>query len=141
MGPRAPQIHLGRASDSRLVSLNQEIFRLLHTFNDFLCQVLDEHSSVLVLLQLQLILRILRQQVPDVLLVNFTVGAANQKLSASVLEVDIFENAFKGSGNDTFAFRRVALSHHGVSLPASRLSVGEDGGVEALDHCFDERIR
>ncbi len=34
----------------------------------------------------------------------------------------------------------VLVAYHGVGLASAGGSVGEDGGVESVEYCFDERV-
>ena len=101
------------------------------------CQVLDEHSFLLVLLQVKLLVRILAQQISDLFIVDFHVRASYQELFldiSRVINASIY--VLEGIGNDSLVLLGLQADHS-MRLATTCLSIGEDSSIVATNDRLD----
>ena len=114
---------------------------LLYLLNALHCQngqVLHEHALLLVLLQLELGLRILPEQVADLLIVDLDVGATHEELLLQVrLVVNEAIDVREGVRYDALVLP-VLQADHSMRLTAPCLPVGKYGAIIATYDRFDQ---
>lgn len=74
----------------------------------------------------------------DLLVIDFN-ETATDKVSLCRIVLGDGYDLLEGSRNDPSGVLVLVSSHHGMSLSAPGLSVGEDGAVVSLDDVVDER--
>ncbi|KOO22595.1 hypothetical protein Ctob_003354 [Chrysochromulina tobinii] len=102
-------------------------------------EVTHVHTRVRVLLQLELVGRVLREQIADLLVVDLEVGGAHEELGIlAATRRDEIEDLLEGTRDDASQLGRIVDALHREGLAGAGLAVGEDGAVEAIDDGFDD---
>lgn len=74
----------------------------------------------------------------DLLVVYFNEGAPDEMSLGGVIFCNR-DDLGKSSGDDTFPFFRVWVSHHSMGLPAACLPIGKNGPVVAVQNIINQR--
>ena len=124
MTARRRQVHCCLARFSHGIAFLHKLFYLRSRFYDARGQVLDVDTFVGIFFQIEFVLNLLGEEIADLLVINFQVGASNQKLFTDVVGViQITEYVIKWIGNDTSLGVVALYSDHGVGLSATSLAV------------------
>ena len=89
-------------------------------------------------MELKSILRVLREQVSNFLIINFKIRSSDQELSLLRVSLNSLEDILKRSRHDTFLNGVSLLTCHGMSLTSTSLSVSEDCSVVSLQNILDD---
>ena len=95
-------------------------------------EVLDINSLVLALFEVELVVDCFREEVADLLVINFEVRTSDQKLLSYVIDIiQVAEDVIEGIGDDS-TLRMVTLdTDHRMRFTATCLPVGEYCAVVA----------
>mmetsp|Transcript_23881 Transcript_23881/g.53500 ORF Transcript_23881/g.53500 Transcript_23881/m.53500 type:complete len:305 (-) Transcript_23881:2-916(-) len=128
MRSRAFCIHQGCSDRSVSLSSKHHLLTVLVAPNNVLGEVFHVHSLLHVLLQIQLLARILAQQIAHLLVVDLQVGGPDQERHVSHA-INLLEHEGERARCDPSELRDLPHALHGVRLPGPCLSVGKDGPV------------
>ena len=87
MTARRRQVHCCLARFPHGIAFLHELFYLRSGFDDARGQVLDVDTFVGIFFQIEFVLNLLGEEIADLLVINFQVGASNQKLFTDVVGV------------------------------------------------------
>ena len=136
---RARLVHERRADRAVLLARLHHLVDLVRRLDDEAREVLHVHARVDVLLQVEPVLRVLREQVADLLVVDLEVRRAHEVLLRRLGDRDLVEDLLERVGDDAAQLGRVGVALHRVRLARARLPVRKDGRVEAVEHGLDRR--
>ena len=131
-------VHLGAGGCTVQVSNLHETLDILVAAHRLIGQVLHVYTIALGFADLEVIGRsaLGREEVLDVLVVDFEVGDVNLvRYSTVLLRVYSFKQASASSRDETRLIRR---AHHRVRLAAAGLAVGEDARVVSVEVVIQE---
>mmetsp|Transcript_39969 Transcript_39969/g.106958 ORF Transcript_39969/g.106958 Transcript_39969/m.106958 type:complete len:207 (-) Transcript_39969:126-746(-) len=131
--PRRVLVHERGPDGAVLLARVQHVLHLAHPLDDVPRQVLDVHPALGVLLEVQLVLRVLGQQVAHLLVVDLQERRADQKILV-VGPFNSLENVAEGTGNDAAHVWRIPLALHSMCFAGSCLTIAEYSSVVALEN-------
>mmetsp|Transcript_19890 Transcript_19890/g.46592 ORF Transcript_19890/g.46592 Transcript_19890/m.46592 type:complete len:217 (+) Transcript_19890:1827-2477(+) len=107
--------------------------------HDHVRQVFHEHTSLWMVFQLELLLRIFREQISDLFIVDFQVGCTDQELLV-LAAIHIPKDVRKSPRNDPMQLFRLGRPDHRVGLASASLPVGKDGTIVTIHDAFHDGI-
>lgn len=139
MGTWWPFVHIGSGNRSAISGDFDELIDLIRRTDVFLCDVLNEHSTFLVRSDLQIIF-VLVQQISQFLHIQLSYWDFYSELDVFVGLSDGVEHVPHHSRDYTGVFTQLLgdLALHCVGFARGRLSVRENGTVEALNDAIDD---
>ena len=135
VGPRAVLIHGRRAHVAILGAKIPKLVALLGAFDDVGGQVAHIDARVGALLELELVGRVLREEVAHLLVVELQVGRTHQILGGVARALgDEVKDLCKGARDDAPKLLVVVDTFHGESFAGARLPVCKNGTIVALQN-------
>ena len=132
MTPRTILVHGRLARLPIRVTLFHVFFNLRNCLHNACCQILNINSLILALLEVELAVDCFREEVADLLVINFKVRTSDQELLPYVIDIiQVSKDVIEGVGDDS-TLRIVTLNtDHRMRFTATCLPVGEYCAVVA----------
>mmetsp|Transcript_29764 Transcript_29764/g.65008 ORF Transcript_29764/g.65008 Transcript_29764/m.65008 type:complete len:286 (-) Transcript_29764:37-894(-) len=124
-------VHKGGSSAPVLLPHCKHVAELRHTLDNVVRQVLNVHARVRALFHLELVIRVLRKQIANVLVVNLQEGRTHQILLIGT-PLNIGEDCLEAVRNNATQLWIVWNAFHRVRLPRPRLPIREYRSVVTL---------
>ena len=137
---RAVLVHVRGAHGSILIADVHHMLDLVHVLGHERGQVLDVDAPIGALLELVALRLVFGEQVAYVLLVDLEILGAHKILLIGAARY-VREYVVERVGYDAAQVLVRAHALHGERLAGARLTVGEYGAVEAVEHALDQRAK
>lgn len=136
MRPRRLRIHTGGSNCSALESKLHVLFHLGDIIDFQLQKILNKNSLIRTFLEIHPSLGVLTKQVVYFLIVDFDKTATDEMILGGIILGHRHDLA-EGTRNDTLGLFSFVAAHHGVSLTATGLPIGENGSIVAVQHVIN----